>query len=403
MRMTILGLGLALVAAGAAPAQVGPGAEQAAAAVNQLGFRLWAQQPRATNVFFSPYSIHQALGLLYIGAAGDTRTQLGRLLGATGDDAADGAAMLALAEALRPRELEDGTAFALSSSNGVFAQEGHAFRPEYFGAVEATFPGAEIRALDYARDAEAARAEINDWVSAETAGTIPSLIEPGVLTALTRLVLANAVYFKAGWTDPFRAELTEDATFTLSDETEVTVPFMHQIRRYAYAEGPEFQAVRIPYLGHQVSAVIVLPRPGYADLVESFFSPEVLNQGLAEATLAEVDLRLPKFQLSPSLPLGDNLKALGLTDAFDPQEADFSGMDGTRDLSVSNALHKAFVKVDEEGTEASAATAIVMGVTSMPAPVERVTMTVDRPFLFLLRDDATGTLLFMGRIADPRG
>ncbi|HAZ63469.1 MAG TPA: hypothetical protein DCZ72_07665, partial [Armatimonadetes bacterium] len=343
------------------------------------------------------YSIHQALGQLYLGAAGATRTQIGQLLRATGDDAADQAGWRALAAALRPRQgLE--SAFTLHSANGIFAQRGHPFRREYLRAVGAGEGGAEARELDYEGQPEAARVAINDWVSEQTTGTITGAVGPDVLTANTRLVLVNAVYFKAAWLDQFDEQATTAGTFTLHDGTEVTLPFMHARSELEYVETPEFQAVRLPYVGGQTSALVILPRPGAAETVESTFSALSLDEHLGAARERRVVLALPRFALRPALSLAENLRALGLTDAFVPGGADFTALDGTRDLYLTEALHQAYVKVNEQGTEAAAETSVSMGTFSLAPPPEPVVMTVDRPFLFLVRDDATGALLFMGRI-----
>ncbi len=414
MRLMLPLIGLALVTSACAPTQSeptvppppSPGApsiDDAAAAVNQLGFRLWAEQPPAMNVFYSPFGIHQALSMLYLGAAGETRAQLGQLLGASGDDAADLVARGALAAALRPREGADRPAFTLRASNGVFVLKGYPIERTYLSEVAAADPTTEVRSLDFKGNLPRARTAVNRWVEQQTAGAIPVLVGPNDLAVDTRLVLASTVYFQARWLMEFEPAETEDGPFTLADGTEVTVPRMRKRDYLRYAETPEYQAVLLPYVGQQVSALVVLPRAGAVEAVESTVGAKLLEETIARAELTQVDLRLPRFEVRPTLPLAADLRALGLTDVFDPAYSDLSAICTSRRLFVTDALHQAYIKVDEEGTEAAAATALGMADAASPPGPQTVVMTVDRPFLFLVRDDATGALLFMGRIADPRG
>lgn len=412
MRMMLRLIGLALLTTACAPTQSeppppsSPGApsiDDAAAAVNQLGFRLWAKQPPATNVFYSPFGIHQALSMLYLGAAGESRAQLGQLLGATGDDAGDAAARQALATALRPTEGASRQAFTLHNSNGVFVLEDYPIERTYRRTVQAACPDAVVRGLDFKADLPGARTAINRWAEQQTAGAIPVLVGSNDLAVDTRLVLASTVYFQARWLMEFEPAETEDGPFTLADGTEVTVPRMRKRDYLRYAETPEYQAVLLPYVGQQVSALVVLPRAGAVEAVESTVGAKLLEETVARAELTQVDLRLPRFEVRPTLQLAADLRALGLTDVFDPAYSDLSAICTSRRLFVTDALHQAYIKVDEEGTEAAAATALGMADAASPPGPQTVVMTVDRPFLFLVRDDATGALLFMGRIADPRG
>ena len=372
-------------------------AASAAKAVNALGWDLYRLQPADRNVFYSPYSINQALGMLYLGARGETRDQMRTVLHLDGVDAAWHAANRALAEGLVPKPTEKGTPFALSSANAVFSQRGFQFLPEYLSGVSAAYAGANVRDLDFAGDTEGSHKLINGWISDQTAKAIPELIPNGVLTALTRLVLTNAVYFKASWQVPFLKSATEDGDFHLPDGSTARVPMMMQSERLRYAARDGWQAAVLPYVGGQVSAVVVLP-PAGAEPAK--LDAAAVTALVAEAAPRQVRLTWPKFSAKLSLPLKQNLISLGMDQAFSEDKADLSGLDGRRDLYVTDALHQAFVKVDEEGTEAAAATAVIVGLRSMPGMP--VAMTVDRPFLFLVRDEASGALLFMGRIADPR-
>jgi serpin B len=256
-----------------------------------------------------------------------------------------------------------------------------------------------MRLLDFATDAGAARVTINDWVENQTEGRIKDLIPPGVVNAATRLVLTNAIYFNAAWQHPFESHLTEDGPFYLLDGSELSVPLMLQSESFGYAEGEGYQAVELPYDGRQLSMVILLPERGRFGAFEESLSAESMSAVLEALEYQRVTLTLPKFEYESEFGLGQTLAEMGMDAAFSG-EADFSGMTGTRDLFISEVIHKAFVGVDEEGTEAAAATAVVMAETAMQAE-EPMVVTVDRPFLFFIRDIETGVILFLGRVVDP--
>ncbi|HTX79549.1 MAG TPA: serpin family protein, partial [Longilinea sp.] len=215
-----------------------------------------------------------------------------------------------------------------------------------------------------------------------------------------RLVLANAIYFKAPWMQQFESSATQNEDFHHLDGSTVSVPMMQRSGEMSYAEGNNFQLLELPYAGGQVSMYVLLPKAGqFADVAKNLTAAQ-LDQAIASLQSTQVDLSLPKFKFDWSAALPDALKALGMTDAFDDQ-ADFSGMDGAHDLYISNVLHKSFVSVDEDGTEAAAATAVVVGLMAMPVQQNPVTFKADRPFLFLIRDNPTGTIIFMGQVMDP--
>jgi len=238
-------------------------------------------------------------------------------------------------------------------------------------------------------------------VSDQTQQKILNLLPEGSVQPSTRLVLTNAVYFKAAWAFQFRPEDTHDLPFTLADGTPVNVPTMKEVESLGYAETDGVQVVDLPYAGSSLSMVILLPAAGKLDALEAALSPAklaALLNGLSSAQ--EVTLSLPKFKFTTAFDLNAAMTSLGMIDAFDSAKADFSGMDGQKDLLIQGILHKAFIAVDEQGTEAAAATAVVVGLTSMP--VDNVTVTVDHPFLFLITDRSSGTILFVGRVTDPR-
>ncbi|HEX9258394.1 MAG TPA: serpin family protein, partial [Acidimicrobiales bacterium] len=240
---------------------------------------------------------------------------------------------------------------------------------------------------------------INGWVADQTAQRIPELIAQGVLDGMTRLTLVNAVYLKAAWRQPFYEGATKDAPFNRADGSIVDVPLMALSERLRYGKGDGWQAVELPYVGGSLAMTIVVPDRGALATFEQGFDLATIENVVAALSPRQVDLRLPKFDVEQSLQLNDALVALGMPDAFDPDRADFSPMLGTEKLYISDVIHQANMTVDEKGTEAAAATAIVMRATS--APIDPVQLTVDRPFLVLLRDLPTGAILFAGRIADP--
>jgi serpin B len=259
--------------------------------------------------------------------------------------------------------------------------------------------GAGLRVLDFQKSPDPSRVTINNWVSDNTAGKIKDLLPQGSITNFTRLVLTNAIYFKAAWQNPFDKARTQNGTFNLLSGSTVTVPVMKNQESFGYAESDGYQAVELPYDGNQLSMVVLLPGSGKFTNFESSLTAAQLSSILGNLKSNEVNLTMPKFQFDTTLGLKQSLSGLGMTDAFNPTTADFSGIDGKKDLYISDVLHKAFVAVDEAGTEAAAASAVIISTTSMPVNIADVTM--DRPFIFLIRDIPTGTILFMGRVMNP--
>jgi serpin B len=308
---------------------------------------------------------------------------------------------LELAGRSKVEGLKPGQEFHLNVANSLWGQDGFAFEQPFLDVLARNY-AAGMRLVDYQKDAEAARREINDWVSGSTEQRIKDIIPPGALDALTRLVLANAVYFKAAWQEPFDKHLTQPDMFHRLDGGSVPVDMMSQSTRLDAMQGDGYRAVEMPYAGGQLSMLVLLPDEGRFSDVETRVGAELLSETVAALQPMEVDLTLPKFKMEWSSELSKGLGALGMTDAFVPSRADFSGIDGARDLYISLILHKAFVSVDEKGTEAAAATVVVVEASSMPVnPVEPMQFKVDRPFLFLIRDNPTGTILFVGRVMNP--
>ena len=355
------------------------------------------------NLFFSPYSISLALAMTYAGAAGDTASQMAGTLHFTLPPDQLHAAFNAYSLDLQARAEADteGTPFGLSVANSLWGQQGFGFLPEFLDLLGENY-GAGMRLVDYASDPEAARQAINQWVSDETQEKIQDLIPSGAIDEMTRLVLANAIYFKAAWLHPFDADVTAPAPFHRLDGSTVDVPMMHQDEGYGYALRDGYRALELPYENGNVSMLIILPDEGQFQAVEQALDPAMIEDILGNLTYGPVTLSLPRFTYDSAFSLNDALQALGMTDAFNPDRADFSGMDGNRDLFIGSVLHKAFVSVDENGTEAAAATAVIMQITSALAG-EPIAFTVDRPFIYVIRDSQTQSVLFVGRVMAPEG
>ena len=352
------------------------------------------------NMFYSPYSIYMALLMTYAGAAGDTASQMESTLHLPYSQEEVHAVMNALDQQLKANSMvDDKPAFTLNIVNQLWGQAGYAFLPEFLNTLSQNY-NAGLKTVDFAADPEAARELINLWVEAQTNEKIRDLIPEGALNELTRLVITNAVYFKAAWLSQFDPANTENGSFTLLDGTKVEVPMMHQSGTFRAYVSQDVQAVELPYEGGTYSMVALMPTAGSLEEFEQSLTAESLQGILNQLDRASVTLSMPKFKFEAAFTLNHALEAMGMPDAFNFRRADFSRMDGTTDLYITSALHKAYVDVNEEGTEAAAATAVIIGLES--AVGQSYTITLDHPFLFLIRDNATGTLLFVGRMADPR-
>lgn len=358
---------------------------------------------RDGNLFFSPYSISVALAMTYAGARGETASEMRGAVHFTlpQDDLhpAFNALELELAERGEGAEGRHGEPFRLHTANALWGQDGYTFLPDFLDRLARNY-GAGMRLLDFEAAPETSRAEINDWVAEQTEDKIQDLIPRGVIDPLTRLVLTNAIYFDAAWESKFKERSTRPGPFTTLEGDEVQVDMMHQSHQFPYTEGDGYQAIELPYDGGELAMLIVLPARDGFDRYQASLDADALDDIISGLELTRARLTMPKFRFESAFRLKETLSAMGMPTAFTPGEADFSGMDGTTDLFIQEAIHKALVRVDEEGTEAAAATAVVMGITALP-PGDEVEMTIDHPFIFLVRDRATGAVLFLGRVLDP--
>ena len=353
------------------------------------------------NLFYSPFSISLAMAMTYAGARGETEEQMAEtlqfLLSQEKLHPAFNALDLLLASRGESAEGKDDKGFRLNIVNAIWGQKDYEFLAEFLDVLAENY-GAGLRLLDFINAPEESRITINDWVSEQTEGRIKDLIPQGAIDALTRLVLTNAIYFNAAWLNPFEENLTDDAAFHLLGGGEVTVPMMRQTESFGYAEGEGYQAVELLYDGGELSMVILLPEMGRFEAFEDSLDSDYVDSILSGVDYGQVALTMPKFEFESEFGLVDTLDNMGMPAAFSAQ-ADFSGMNGTRDLAITDILHKAFVSVDEAGTEAAAATAVIIGENAMPG--EPVEVTVDRPFVFLIRDIKTDSILFVGRVMNP--
>ncbi len=368
----------------------------------QFGLDLFELVAADENLMISPYSIATALSMLYPGARGVTAEEIADVLNVTVDDPTLHAVRNYIEDSLAspppPMGGEDTRQpFTIRPANSAWGQGGYPFLDDYLTVLAENY-GAGLRLLDYVGDPEGSRAIINQWVEDATEDRIKDLIPEGAITVDTRLSLVNAIWFKANWFEQFDPALTASGSFTLLDGSQVEVPLMHANRRNAYATTDLFDAVRLPYAG-DAAMVVLLPKAGNPAELAAQLTPEDLDIAWSDYS---VDLTLPSFEFEAEVSLSDALKALGMPTAFEapgPESgADLTGMTAIRELWVSDAFHKTFIKLDEEGTEAAAATAIIITLESLPPPA---TFTADRPFLFYIEHSSTGEMLFLGQVTNP--
>ena len=371
---------------------------------NRFAFDLYqALQDQSGNLFFSPYSISAALAMTYAGAEGRTAEEMAQTLYFPLDQGdlhssfnALDQYLAALAEGEDPNEAGD--PFQLRIANALWGQEDFLFNQEFLDILAQNY-GAGLRLLDYIEDPETSRLAINQWVSDQTEQRIKDLIPQGAINKSTRLVLSNAIYFNAAWQEQFEESLTEQKPFFgLDGEVMVDMMQTGSDAFFPYYQGDGYQLVELAYAGGSASMLVILPDQGEFENFEFDFGPEELAPALDELVYTPIQLGFPKFEIESEFNLSQTLATMGMPTAFSDQ-ADFSGMTQQEQLAISDIFHKAFVKVDEQGTEAAAATAVVMKVTS--AGPEPLVLTVDRPFLYLIREVETGSILFMGRVVSP--
>jgi len=403
--------------AAAAPPVVQTAEQAIIQANNRFAFGLYEKlRARQGNLFFSPYSISAALAMTYAGAAGETESHMGRVLGFAGaveTPACNRTGSPAAGKPIDKQQIHRAFGriikslnnrgkkgqYELTVANALWGQQGYEFLKDFIELIESGYDG-KLTQLDFAAHGEAARKKINAWVEQKTNDKIKQLIKPGVLGPMTRLVLTNAIYFKGKWARQFKPASTQQQPFTLLKGDKINVEMMNQQAEFAYGQAGKCRVLEMPYAGDELSMAVLLPKKvnGIKEL-EQRLTSENVAKWLAGLQKCEVKVFIPKFRMTSQFGLSGILASMGMTDAFSPGKADFSAMTGNRDLFISAVVHKAYVDVNEKGTEAAAATGVVMKLTSIgPAmPVFRA----DHPFIFLIRDKVTGCILFIGRVMNP--
>lgn len=352
------------------------------------------------NLFFSPYSISEALAMVYGGAKGDTQQQMAKVLRFTQSEDKIHPAFSNLDRVLG-NEQKDGKV-TLSIANSLWPSDRYKFLDTYVDLLKKDY-GVSITPLDYTKT-EAARNTINKWVEDKTQNKIKDLIGPGALTADTKLTLVNAIYFYGKWLSAFDPKSTNESDFFLVQDKTEKVQMMSQTTEFPYTETDSFQMLELPYQGEDLSMLVILPKSKDGlKQIESGLSQKSLSEWRSKLVKTKVRLLFPKFKITwGATELNQQLIALGMSDAFDPSKANFAGMDGnSHNLYIGIVLHKAFIDVKEEGTEAAAATAV--GIRSMAVLASQPPLfQADHPFFFLIQEKKTGSILFMGRVSDPK-
>ncbi len=366
---------------------------------------LYAKAKEEPNTLISPASARIVLAMTFSGAKGATASQMAKTLAIPDDPKTHDAFGAILGQwqswATSKEATSQGQPFTLRAVNRLFGQKGKVFQPAFLSLVSDKY-GAPLEQLDFQAAADASRKHINQWVEDRTEKRIKDLLAPPHVTAGTRLVLVNALYFKADWQSPFEKSATQDADFFVTPQSKGRVPMMSRDGSFRYAETPDAQILEMPYRGAPVAMTIVLPRAKDGlGKIESALSPAGLDAWLTKLAPTTVRVHFPKFRVEWGKDLGPMLVALGMTDAFDGAKADFSGMTGTKELFIGAVVQKTFCEVDEKGTEAAAATAVVMAPGSAAPAAPAKDFLADHPFLFMIRDTKTGSLLFLGRFSKP--
>lgn len=366
---------------------------------NAFATDLYAQlRKRDGNLFFSPESISTAFAMAYAGARGTTAEQMAATLHFTLPPEKLHPAMGALLAGLNGPH----AGYQLRVADALWAEKDFTFLDDFLKLTSSDY-GAGFNRVDFKGSSEAVRATINQWVEEKTEDKIKDLLPAGSVTPTTRLVLTNAIYFKGDWQAQFDKAQTKDEDFHVSAAQTVKTPLMHLTSKLGYFNGGTFQTVDIPYKSGELSMIVLLPNDeGGLPALEKSFTSANAKQWLSQLLPgSKIVLTLPKFKMTQQFQLGGTLSAMGMSTAFARGAADFSGMTGKRDLWISAAIHKAYIDVNEEGTEAAAATGIVMRSMIAARPEPPIVFRADHPFLFLIRDNHSGAILFMGRVNDP--
>ncbi|RKZ44756.1 MAG: serpin family protein [Gammaproteobacteria bacterium] len=368
------------------------------------------KEDKSDNLFFSPYSLSTALAMTYAGAKGETAKQMYRVLHFSQAQAELHPAFHLLQSQINAAQNQKN--IELNIANALWGQKNYPFLDTFKNDIQKYY-GAKLESVDFKTAYQNLHEDINTWVENQTQHKIKNLIKPGVLNNLTRLVLVNAIYFKGNWASPFDGDNTENAPFWVNPNNSITVPMMNQKNYFGYMENDSLQVLELPYAfsrqdtgrfgdfsDNDLSMIILLPkaRDGIAQL-EGLLSVGKLEKWLEHLRWQKVKVFLPRFKINTGFELSKTLDSMGMPDAFNESQADFSGMGGAKKLAITKVIHQAFVDVNEKGTEAAAATAVIMGTRGMAPPPP--TFRADHPFIFLIRHNSSGSILFMGRVINP--
>ncbi len=366
---------------------------------NQFAFELYSRyKSKDGNIFYSPYSLSSAFAMTYEGARGKTAEEIQTVFHFPQDASMHRDSFLKIYQQINKKDKK----YKLSTANALWAQKDYKFLDDYFILVDKYY-GGKTANLDFAKEAEASRAIINHWVEKQTNDKIKDLIPSGSLSPLTRLVLTNAIYFKGFWLKPFDKKETNKEDFRITPDNKIKVQMMHlngKEANFYYAETDKLQILELPYEGDDISMLILLPKGDDIKGIEESLDSEKLSAWKNSQKREEVIVYLPKFKFETKYFMAHDLNDMGMPTAF-KHGADFSGMTGDKRLKIDDVIHQAFVDVNEEGTEAAAATAVIMALKAVAVPKSTKIFKADHPFIFLIQDRETENILFVGRVSDP--
>ncbi|XP_062954096.1 leukocyte elastase inhibitor-like [Cynocephalus volans] len=364
-------------------------------------FHTLSENNPAGNIFISPFSISSAMAMVFLGTRGNTAAQLSKTLHFNMVED-----IHSRFQSLNADINKRGASYILKLANRLYGEKTYAFLPEFLASTQKMY-GADVAPVDFQHASEDARKAINQWVKAQTEGKIPELLAAGLVDNMTKLVLVNAIYFKGSWQEKFKKEDTTNAPFRVNKKETKMVEMMYQKKEfpYGYIQDLKCRVLELPYQGRELSMVILLPvdiqdESSGLKQTEEQLTLEKLREWTRPENLHAIDItvKLPRFKLEESYTLNSDLARLGLQDLFDSRKADLSGMSGARDIFISKIVHKSFVEVNEEGTEAAAATGAI-ATFAMMLPEEE--FIADHPFLFFIKHNPTANILFLGRFSSP--
>ena len=366
---------------------------------NRLAINLYSQyKSEEGNIFFSPFSISTAIAMVYEGAEGKTAKEIKSVFGFPKNDDSRRNQYYNLLSEINKKDKE----YTLKTANALWAEQDYHFLDEYLATIEKYYEGKSTN-LDFKKECEPSLLIINNWIEDKTNNKIKDLLPEGVINPGTRLVLTNAIYFKAKWLTQFDADKTSDEYFRLNPDKSIKVPIMQptsQKSTFNYTQNKDLQILEMPYAGEDLSMLILLPLDDDIEALENSFTIEKLTEWKKSLRKRRVNIYIPKFKFETKYFLKETLSNMGMPIAF-TNSADFSGMTGKKDLTIDKVIHQAFIEVNEEGTEAAAATGISMiRKTSMPPPPP--IFKADHPFIFIIQHNETGNILFMGRVSNPK-